>query len=216
MPYLTRYLEHYRLLFPHRQDEQALWLSAKGGALTGDAIYVRVCRRTEDSVRHGNPPASLSRHRRDHDRAGSAGESHRRPRPPYPCQRRDDPAALHPSTDHRRRAQVCCCHRSVPGQQRQGGAKIGPPYAFDRPIESPAISDFPHVPPTLLRQPMNTTNPHSAVIEQMRRQRRRDLLAARRCATSRLTSGGSRECRAGVPAGMPQRRRMRYALAWHR
>jgi integrase/recombinase XerD len=46
-PYLTRYLEHYRLLFPHRQDEQALWLSGKGGALTGHAIYVRMCRRTE-------------------------------------------------------------------------------------------------------------------------------------------------------------------------
>ena len=47
VPYLIRYLEHYRLLFPHRQDEQALWLSAKGGALTGHAIYVRMCRRTE-------------------------------------------------------------------------------------------------------------------------------------------------------------------------
>ena len=47
VPYLTRYLEHYRLLFPHRQDEQALWLSAKGGTLTGRAIYVRVCRRTK-------------------------------------------------------------------------------------------------------------------------------------------------------------------------
>jgi site-specific recombinase XerC len=44
---LIRYLEHYRLLFPHRQDEQALWLSAKGGALTGHTIYVRICRRTE-------------------------------------------------------------------------------------------------------------------------------------------------------------------------
>jgi integrase/recombinase XerD len=47
VPYLTCYLAHYRLLFPHRQDEQALWLSAKGGALTGHAIYLRVCRRTE-------------------------------------------------------------------------------------------------------------------------------------------------------------------------
>ncbi|MBK6599927.1 MAG: tyrosine-type recombinase/integrase [Proteobacteria bacterium] len=50
VPYLTRYLEHYRLLFPHRQDEQALWLSAKGGALTGHAIYVRICRRTEAAL----------------------------------------------------------------------------------------------------------------------------------------------------------------------
>jgi integrase/recombinase XerD len=47
VPYLTCYLEHHRLLFPHRQDEQALWLSTKGGALTGHAIYVRICRRTE-------------------------------------------------------------------------------------------------------------------------------------------------------------------------
>jgi integrase/recombinase XerD len=46
VPYLTRYLEHYRLLFPHHPSEQALWLSAKGGALTGHAIYVRVCQRT--------------------------------------------------------------------------------------------------------------------------------------------------------------------------
>ncbi len=46
VPFLARYLEHYRLLFPHRAGEQALWLSAKGGALTGEAIYDRVCRRT--------------------------------------------------------------------------------------------------------------------------------------------------------------------------
>lgn len=46
VPFLTRYLQHFRLLFPHRDDEQALWLSAKGGALTGEAIYDRVCRRT--------------------------------------------------------------------------------------------------------------------------------------------------------------------------
>ena len=32
-PYMTRYLEHYRLLFPKAGNEQALWLSAKGGAL---------------------------------------------------------------------------------------------------------------------------------------------------------------------------------------
>ena len=46
VPFLTRYLEHFRLLFPHQAGEQALWLSAKGGALTDDAIYDRVCRRT--------------------------------------------------------------------------------------------------------------------------------------------------------------------------
>ncbi|MBK6599918.1 MAG: site-specific integrase [Proteobacteria bacterium] len=46
VPYLTRYLECYRLLFPHQDHEDALWLSAKGGALTDGAIYLRVCRRT--------------------------------------------------------------------------------------------------------------------------------------------------------------------------
>jgi integrase len=47
--YLTRYLEHYRLLFPHHHNEQALWLSAKGGALSGGAIYLCVCRRTKSA-----------------------------------------------------------------------------------------------------------------------------------------------------------------------
>jgi integrase/recombinase XerD len=45
--YMTRYLEHYRLLFPKAGDQQALWLSAKGGALGADAIYHRIFRRTK-------------------------------------------------------------------------------------------------------------------------------------------------------------------------
>jgi integrase len=46
-PYLTRYLEHYRLLFPRAQNESALWLSAKGGALVPEAIHALVARRTK-------------------------------------------------------------------------------------------------------------------------------------------------------------------------
>jgi integrase/recombinase XerD len=45
--YMTRYLEQYRLLFPKAGDQQALWLSTKGGALGADAIYHRICRRTK-------------------------------------------------------------------------------------------------------------------------------------------------------------------------
>jgi integrase len=45
--YMTRYLEQYRLLFPKAGEYQALWLSAKGGALRADAIYAAICRRTE-------------------------------------------------------------------------------------------------------------------------------------------------------------------------
>ncbi len=48
-PYMTRYLDQYRLRFPKAGDEQALWLSAKGGALSSDAIYTRICRRTKDA-----------------------------------------------------------------------------------------------------------------------------------------------------------------------
>jgi len=46
-PYVTRYLEDYRPLFPRAADTRALWLSAKGGALGADAIYRQVCLRTE-------------------------------------------------------------------------------------------------------------------------------------------------------------------------
>ncbi len=46
-PYLTRYLEHYRLLFRKADASDALWLSAKGGALGAEAIYEQICQRTE-------------------------------------------------------------------------------------------------------------------------------------------------------------------------
>lgn len=46
-PAMTRYIEQVRPLFPHAEAENALWLSAKGGALTDGAIYSSVCRRTK-------------------------------------------------------------------------------------------------------------------------------------------------------------------------
>lgn len=46
-PYLARYLEKIRPMFPHAAESQALWLSSKGGALRDNAIYGLVCKRTK-------------------------------------------------------------------------------------------------------------------------------------------------------------------------
>jgi site-specific recombinase XerC len=46
-PYFERYLSHFRRLFPRAAEQQALWLSSRGGRLGAEAIYDRVCRRTE-------------------------------------------------------------------------------------------------------------------------------------------------------------------------
>ena len=48
-PYLERYVDHYRLLFPRARELEALWLSAKGCALGAEAIYDCICRRTEEA-----------------------------------------------------------------------------------------------------------------------------------------------------------------------
>jgi len=50
--YLTRYLEHFRLLFPNAHEQDALWLSTKRGALGSDAIYAAICRHTAVAFGH--------------------------------------------------------------------------------------------------------------------------------------------------------------------
>ena len=49
-PYLTRYLEQYRTLFPCAETDDHLWLSSKGGGLGAEAIYSLVCQRTEQGL----------------------------------------------------------------------------------------------------------------------------------------------------------------------
>jgi integrase len=46
-PYVTRYLEQYRLMFAGAARHPHLWPSARGGALGAEAIYELVCRRTK-------------------------------------------------------------------------------------------------------------------------------------------------------------------------
>lgn len=48
-PYLVRYLEQYRPMFPKADESRALWLSSKGGALRDNAIYGLVSQRTKDA-----------------------------------------------------------------------------------------------------------------------------------------------------------------------
>lgn len=45
-PYVTRYIERYRPVFPGAGEVAALWMSSKGGALGDAAIYELVLRRT--------------------------------------------------------------------------------------------------------------------------------------------------------------------------
>jgi integrase/recombinase XerD len=45
-PYVTHYLEQYRLMFAGADRHPHLWPSARGGALGAEAIYDLVCRRT--------------------------------------------------------------------------------------------------------------------------------------------------------------------------
>jgi len=45
-PYVTRYLEQYRLMFLGADRHPHLWPSPRGGALGAEAIYELVCRRT--------------------------------------------------------------------------------------------------------------------------------------------------------------------------
>jgi integrase/recombinase XerD len=49
-PYMKRYLEHYRLLFPAAARARSLWLSSKGGPLVDEAIHALVCRRTKAAL----------------------------------------------------------------------------------------------------------------------------------------------------------------------
>ena len=130
VPYLIRYLEHYRLLFPHRQDEQALWLSAKGGALTGHAIYVRMCRRTETAFGTAINP---------HLFRDIAATTIAREAPENLAVARDllTHANVETTLRHYAQAQTIEAARKFTAaiDQFRGDAKrrkIGPPYAFDR------------------------------------------------------------------------------------
>jgi len=51
-PYIKRYLQEYRVLFPGAGDHDGLWASAKGGMLGSQAIYDRVSRHTQDAFGH--------------------------------------------------------------------------------------------------------------------------------------------------------------------
>ena len=53
---VSRYLTHYRPLFPRAKADAALWLSSKDGALGAGAIYDLVCRRTQTAFGFSIPP----------------------------------------------------------------------------------------------------------------------------------------------------------------
>jgi integrase len=49
-PYVSRYFELYRSLFPGAASSDRMWLSSKSGALGADAIHALICRRTEQAL----------------------------------------------------------------------------------------------------------------------------------------------------------------------
>jgi integrase/recombinase XerD len=55
-PYVSRYVERYRSMFPRAQDQSALWLSSKGGKLGAEAIHALICRQTLAAFGVSIPP----------------------------------------------------------------------------------------------------------------------------------------------------------------
>jgi len=47
LPYLERYLDVYRPMIPGAKEHLGLWASMKGGPMTGEALYERICRHTK-------------------------------------------------------------------------------------------------------------------------------------------------------------------------